>query len=94
MMKRYQTILAVGIITVIAFSIGKGFSQPNLRIQRYGMVIGIKPEIMEKYKRLHAKPWPGVVTMIQNCNIRNYSIYLIELKLLLMLRLLIWQLIV
>ncbi len=44
--------------------------------QRYGMVIGVKPEKLEYYKELHAKPWPGVVKMIRDCNIRNYSIYL------------------
>ncbi|MCE5251472.1 L-rhamnose mutarotase [bacterium] len=55
-----------------------GFSQPNRRVQRYGMIIGIRPEKIEEYKRLHAKPWPGVVNMIRDCNIRNFSIYLKE----------------
>ena len=45
-------------------------------MQRYGMVIQVKPEKLEEYKRLHAAAWPGVLKMIHECNIRNYSIYL------------------
>ncbi len=45
-------------------------------MQRYGMVIGIRPEKVEEYKRLHAEVWPDVLAMISECNIRNYSIYL------------------
>jgi L-rhamnose mutarotase len=44
--------------------------------QRYGMIIGVKPEKLDYYKQLHANPWPGVVRKIRQCNIRNYSIYL------------------
>lgn len=43
--------------------------------ERYGMVIGIKPEFIEEYERLHANVWPGVLAVIEQCNIRNYSIY-------------------
>lgn len=39
------------------------------------MVIRVKPEKLEEYKRLHAEPWPGVLEMIHECNLRNYSIY-------------------
>ena len=44
-------------------------------MKRYGQVIKVKPEDLEKYKALHANPWPEVNRMIQECNIRNYSIY-------------------
>ena len=43
---------------------------------RYGSVIKVRPEKEEEYRRLHAAPWPGVLAMIRECNIRNYSIYL------------------
>ena len=46
---------------------------------RYGSVIGIKPEKVEEYNRLHAAAWPGVLQMIKRCNIQNYSIYLRKL---------------
>ncbi|EYR77537.1 L-rhamnose mutarotase [Shinella sp. 838] len=47
-------------------------------MQRIGMVIGVKPETVEEYKRLHAAVWPEVLAMISACNIQNYSIFLKE----------------
>ncbi len=44
-------------------------------MKRYGSVIKLKPARLEEYKRLHANPWPEVLEMISECNIRNYSIY-------------------
>jgi L-rhamnose mutarotase len=44
-------------------------------MQRYGMVIRVKPGTLEEYTRLHAAVWPGVLAMIEACKIRNYSIY-------------------
>lgn len=44
-------------------------------MKRYGSVIGVRPEKLDEYKRLHAAAWPGVLNMIWECNIRNYSIY-------------------
>lgn len=44
-------------------------------MQRYGMVIRVRPERLEEYKRQHAAVWPEVLDMIRQCNIRNYSIY-------------------
>ena len=44
-------------------------------MKRYGSVIRVKPEKLDEYKRLHAAAWPGVLKMIYDCNIRNYSIY-------------------
>ena len=47
-------------------------------MQRMGMVIGLKPEKIAEYKRLHAAVWPEILDMISQCNIRNYSIFLKE----------------
>ena len=47
-------------------------------MQRIGMVIGVKPDKIEGYKRLHAAVWPEVLARISACNIRNYSIFLKE----------------
>ena len=44
-------------------------------MQRYGQIIGVKPEKFEEYKRYHAEVWPGILDMIAKCNIRNYSIF-------------------
>ncbi|TYB83251.1 L-rhamnose mutarotase [Maritimibacter fusiformis] len=47
-------------------------------MQRMAMVIGIKPDRIDDYKRLHADAWPDILNMISACNITNYSIYLRE----------------
>jgi L-rhamnose mutarotase len=44
-------------------------------MQRYGSVIGVRPEKFEEYKAYHAAVWPEILDMIRACNIRNYSIY-------------------
>ncbi len=44
-------------------------------MKRFGMVCRVKPQGAEKYKALHAQPWPEVLKMIKQCHIRNYSIY-------------------
>ena len=49
-------------------------------MKRYGMVIGLCPEKLEEYKRLHAAVWPDVLKKIAECHIRNYSIYLAEIR--------------
>lgn len=48
-------------------------------VQRFGSVIGVKADKLDYYKELHANAWPGVLDMIEKCNIRNYSIYLHKL---------------
>jgi L-rhamnose mutarotase len=40
------------------------------------MVLRVKPEAEAEYRRYHAAVWPGVLDMIRQSNIRNYSIYL------------------
>ena len=45
-------------------------------MKRYGSVIRVRDEKLEEYKTLHAAVWPGVLKMIAECNINNYSIYL------------------
>ena len=48
--------------------------------KRFGSVIALKGEKRELYNKLHADPWPEVVGKLQECNIRNYSIYQVELE--------------
>jgi L-rhamnose mutarotase len=47
-------------------------------MQRYGSVMGIKPEKLAEYKALHAAVWPAVLQQIRSSHIRNYTIYLRE----------------
>ncbi len=44
-------------------------------MKRCGRVIRIKPDKLDKYKTYHADVWPEVLSMIHECNMRNYSIY-------------------
>ncbi len=45
------------------------------KLQRYGSVIGVQPEHLAEYRKLHANVWPEVKATIKDCNIQNYSIY-------------------
>lgn len=45
-------------------------------MKRYGFVIRIKPEAIDRYKMYHRRVWPEVLDTIRTCNIGNYSIYL------------------
>lgn len=44
-------------------------------MKRYAQVIGLKPDVVEEYIRIHAAVWPEVLKTIYDCNIRNYSIF-------------------
>lgn len=44
-------------------------------MKRYGQLIQLKPEAYDEYVKYHAEVWPGVLRMIRECNIRNYSIF-------------------
>ena len=71
--------IIVSAVTLLVFYLTlSGCAQQKM--QRYGSVIGLKPEKIEEYKRLHADVWPDVLKMIEQCNIHNYSIYLGELE--------------
>lgn len=44
-------------------------------MKRYAQLIHVKEEAIPEYERIHAAVWPEVLTTIQRCNIRNYSIF-------------------
>src|SRR5258708_7979795 len=73
-----RTVSFILLLTGLFFDIAackKGKDRPAA-IQRYGMVTGIRPDKIARYEQLHAAVWPGVLKMIKECNIQNYSIYL------------------
>ena len=39
------------------------------------IIDALKENKIEEYERLHRAVWPGVLKKIQECNIRNYSIF-------------------
>ncbi len=48
-------------------------------MKRVGWVAKVRPDKLDQYVTLHAAAWPGVLDMIAECQIRNYSIYVKEL---------------
>ena len=83
-MKRI-TLFTVLISFILVLLIVSGCAQQskgyviNKRIKRVGMVVGIKPEKIEEYKRLHADGNPGVRGLLNKYNMHNFSIFLTEI---------------
>jgi len=50
------------------------------KVKRFASVIELAPEKEDEYRRLHADVWPEVVAAVKRANIRNYSIYIVELN--------------
>ena len=44
-------------------------------MQRYGQVIGVRPEQIEAYERIHSQVWQEVLSRIEASHIRNYTIF-------------------
>jgi L-rhamnose mutarotase len=54
-------------------------AQTKKEIKRIGMVIGIKPDMVEEYKRLHSDSNPGVRDLLNKYHIHDLSIFLQEI---------------
>ena len=63
------------LIAVVAFAAGFPAKKPT-RIKRVGMVVGIDPEKIDEYKRLHADGNPGVRDLLNKYHLHNFSIFL------------------
>jgi L-rhamnose mutarotase len=70
--------IGAGLMLVASFALAMGLAQP--KVQRYGSIIGLRPDKIETYKKLHAAVWPEVLAAIKSSHIRNYSIYLKEVE--------------
>jgi L-rhamnose mutarotase len=69
-----KLILCASLLIVILFT---GCAETK-KVQRFGSVIGVKEESLEKYKEMHANPWPEINARLTDVNIQNYSIYLTQ----------------
>ncbi len=49
-------------------------------VQRFGSVIGLKPEMEAVYRELHANAWDTVITCLATYHIQNYSIFITEIE--------------
>lgn len=47
-----------------------------MKIRRFGQVGTLKEDKIAEYTKLHSAVWPGVLKTINECNLRNYSIYI------------------
>ena len=45
-------------------------------MERHAMIIGIKPDRIEEYKKYHANPWPEIEDCIADSNIKNFSVFI------------------
>jgi L-rhamnose mutarotase len=48
-------------------------------VMRVGMVVGIREDVIPKYKELHADENPGVRDLLTKYNMHNFTIYLHEI---------------
>jgi len=81
----YMKKLCIAIICLLAFTAcnhrqAQQSATDTIKVKRFGMVTGLKPEKMAYYKKLHAAAWPGVLKKIKECHIRNYSIYIQKIE--------------
>jgi len=54
-------------------------SDGNENIKRVGMVIRLKEDMIDDYKKLHADDYEGVRDLLIKYNMRNFSIFLIRM---------------
>jgi L-rhamnose mutarotase len=66
-------------LVVGAFFAGAATVSPK-PIKRVGMVVGIKPEKIAEYKRLHAQTNPGVRDLLNKYHMHNFSIFLRQIE--------------
>jgi L-rhamnose mutarotase len=49
-------------------------------VKRLGSVIGLKPDMEQHYRELHANVWPSILDRLRRSHIRDYSIYVTEIE--------------
>ncbi len=69
--------LCLGALLVITLSFIAGCAEMNSQeIKRVGMVVGIDPDRIDEYRRLHADGNPGVRDLLNKYHMHNFSIFL------------------
>lgn len=74
--------LSGALVTILFAAISHGDSEaPSASVaassvKRVGMVVGIKPEMIDEYKRLHAADHAGVRDLLSKYHMRNFNIFL------------------
>jgi L-rhamnose mutarotase len=50
----------------------------KLEAKRIGSVIGVKPDQIAEYERIHAEVWPEVLATLKRANVSKFSIFRFE----------------
>ena len=80
------TLLTVLMFSVVVIGLVSGCTQQsrgyvvNRNVKRVGMVVGIKPDMITEYKRLHADGHAGVRDLLTKYHMHNFSIFLTEIE--------------
>ena len=72
-MSNAKKMMVLVLLVAVAFCV-TGCLEKKVKV--VGMVVGIKPEVIPKYKRLHADSNPGVRDLLTKYNMHNFSIFL------------------
>ncbi|UCF14267.1 MAG: L-rhamnose mutarotase [Phycisphaerales bacterium] len=72
------SLIAVLLLVSGCAQMSKGYVM-NKNVKRVGMVVGIKPDKIEEYKRLHADGNAGVRDLLNKYHMHNFSIFLTEI---------------
>jgi L-rhamnose mutarotase len=75
MRRNLKRLLFVMALVVAAFVCGAAAQKQN-PVKRVGMGVGIRPEKLAEYKRLHADDNPGVRDLLNKYHMHNFSIFL------------------
>ena len=67
-------------IVLAATALFLGAAQPRPHaVKRVGMVVGIRPDMIDQYKKLHADSNAGVRDLLGKYHMENFSIFLQEI---------------
>ena len=77
--KRVAPLFLVCFIAVLLLS-GCSESSKSKPPKRVGMVVGLRPEMLDEYKRVHANDHPGVRDLLIKYHLHNFSIFLHQIE--------------
>jgi len=77
--KRVAPLLLVCFIAALMLS-GCSESLKSKPTKRVGMVVGLRSEMLDEYKRVHANDHPGVRDLLNKYHLHNFSIFLHQIE--------------
>jgi len=68
------------LLSILVLFLALGGCGTQIAPRRYVWITGLKPEKAQRYRELHANPWPGVNRLIKESHIQNFSIHQREIE--------------